>query len=84
MLKFFLIAAVAILFFSPVILHPIRSLRALLFSAVTGNAALLAVAYLGVFTQIPMAVNLFTVATATLLGIPGVISMLLFKLIFAV
>lgn len=58
-------------------------LRTLLFSAVTGNAALFCVGYLGAFTGVVLSVNLFTMAAATVLGIPGVLAMLLMKLLFA-
>lgn len=57
--------------------------RALLFSAATGNAALFSVAYLGAFTGVILSPNLFTVAVSTTLGIPGVLTMLLVKLLLA-
>lgn len=59
-------------------------LRSLCFSALTGNAALIAVCWSGAFTGIALSPNLFTVGTATVLGLPGVISLLLAKLIFGV
>lgn len=59
-------------------------LRSLCFSALTGNAALLAVCWSGAFTGTALSPNLFTVGAATLLGLPGVISLLVVKLIFGV
>ena len=54
-----------------------KFLRALLFSAVTGNLALFGVAYLGAFTGVTIAPGPISV-----LGIPGVILMLALRLIF--
>ena len=59
-----------------------RFLRALLFSAVTGNLALLAVGWLGAFTGVALAPNLFTVGAATLFGVPGVLALVLLRLFF--
>ena len=59
-------------------------LRTLCFSAITGNAALFGIGWLGAFTGVLLSVNLFTVAVATILGIPGVLAMLILKLLFAV
>ena len=59
-----------------------KFLRALLFSAVTGNLALFGVAYLGAFTGVTLAPGPVSVAIATILGIPGVILMLALRLIF--
>ena len=59
-----------------------KSLRALLFSAVTGNLALFVVAYLGAFTGVTIAPGPISVSIATVLGIPGVILMLALRLIF--
>lgn len=59
-------------------------LRSLLFSAVTGNAALFAVGYLGAFTGVVLSLNLFTIGVATIFGIPGVLTMLILKLIVGV
>ena len=41
-----------------------------------------AVCWSGAFTGVLFSPNLFTVGVASLLGIPGVIAMLIFKLIF--
>ena len=78
-------AAGAVCLVMPVALWRSRHfLRSLCFSALTGNAALLAVCWSGSFTGIALSPNLFTVGTATLLGLPGVISLLFVKLIFGV
>lgn len=60
-----------------------NALRALVFSAVSGNAALLSVGWLGGFTGVCLAPNVFTVCVATALGLPGVLWMLAMRLIFA-
>lgn len=57
-------------------------LRSLLFSIISGNAALFVVGYLGAFTGVVLSVNAFTVGVASLLGIPGVLTMLVLKLLF--
>ena len=72
-------AAGAVCLVMPVALWRSRHfLRSLCFSA------LLAVCWSGSFTGIVLSPNLFTVGTATLLGLPGVISLLFVKLIFGV
>ena len=55
-----------------------KFLRALLFSAVTGNLALFG----GAFTGVTIAPGPISVSIATVLGIPGVILMLALRLIF--
>ena len=59
-----------------------RFWKSLAFTALTGNGALLGVGYLAAFTGTMLAVNWFTIAVATISGIPGVIGMLLLKLLF--
>ena len=75
-------AALAVLCALAALARSGRFLRSLAFSAVTGNIALLAVCWSGAFTGVLFSPNLFTVGVASLLGIPGVIAMLIFKLIF--
>lgn len=58
-------------------------IRALCFTAATGSGALFLVAYLAAFTGVTLAFNWFTLAVAGLSGIPGVIGMLLVKLLLA-
>ncbi len=58
-----------------------RFFQALLFSAVTGNLALLGVGYLGAFTGVALLPNLFTVGTATLFGVPGVLTLLILRVL---
>lgn len=80
----FILAAVIGLAIFIVLLRSGHFFRSLIFSAVTGNLALLSVGYLGAFTGVTLAANLFTVIVATLLGIPGVLAMLILKLIFRI
>lgn len=75
------LGAVALLIFI-VLLRTGHFVRTLFFSALTGNAALLAIGWGGAFTGITLLPNIFTVGVATILGIPGVLSMLLLRLIF--
>ena len=58
-----------------------RWFQALCFSAVTGNLALLGVGYLGSFTGVALAPNLFTVGAATLFGVPGVLNLLVLRVL---
>lgn len=80
----YIAAALAALFILIALIRSGHFLRCLVFSAVTGNAALLVISYLGAFTGVALGINLFTVGTATLLGIPGVLAMLLIRLLFSV
>ncbi len=59
--------------------HP---LRGLLSSGVQGLCALGLVNLLGGFTQVSLGVSWLSVGAGWLLGIPGVVSLLLLKLIF--
>ena len=61
-----------------------RPLRGVLASGVQGLCALGAVNLFGAFAQATLGVSWLTVGTAFGLGIPGVISLLLLKLIFPV
>ncbi|MEM1485396.1 pro-sigmaK processing inhibitor BofA family protein [Oscillospiraceae bacterium PP1C4] len=79
----FIITAVLGIIILIVLLRSGHFLRCLLFSAITGNAALFSVGYLGAFTGVVLSINLFTVAVASILGIPGVLTMLILKLLFA-
>ncbi|MCI8650200.1 MAG: hypothetical protein HFG20_08800 [Anaerotruncus sp.] len=58
--------------------------RTLIYTVVTGNLALLGTAWLGAFSGVLLAVNLFTVAVASILGVPGVLTMVILKLLFGV
>lgn len=58
-----------------------RPIRRLLTSGVQGLCALGAVDLLGTFTGISLGLGWFSLAVSGLLGIPGVIGMLLMKLI---
>ena len=60
-----------------------RFLRTFLFSAFTGNLALFAVSWFGSFSGVTLLPNLFTIGASTVLGIPGVIGMLVLKLLFS-
>lgn len=55
--------------------------RTLTFSALTGNAALATVVYMGAFTGPMLALNPFTVTFSALLGIPGVVTLLICRLL---
>lgn len=57
--------------------------KTLVFSALTGNAALVSVVYLGAFTGPMLALNPFTVAFSALLGIPGVVTLLVCRVLLA-
>ena len=59
-----------------------KPIRGLLGSALQGLCALAAVNVTGIFTCVSLGLNLFSVLTAALLGVPGVIALLLLKVIF--
>ena len=80
--SFYLLASVVAIVIFISLLRTGHFIKSLLFSAVTGNLALFYICYLGAFTGVLLSINLFTVGVATLLGIPGVLSMLIIKLIF--
>ncbi len=80
----YIAAALAALFIVIALIRSGHFLRCLLFSVVTGNVTLLVISYLGAFTGVTLGINLFTVGTASLLGIPGVLAMLLIRLLFSV
>lgn len=80
----YIAAGLAILFILIALFRSGRFLRCLLFSVVTGNAALLIISYLGAFTGVTLSLNLFTVGTASILGIPGVLGMLVIRLLLSI
>ena len=61
-----------------------RPIRAVLGGAWQGACALAAVNVTGMFTGVSLGVNTFTLLTCTLTGVPGVITVLLMKVIFAI
>lgn len=79
----YLAAGLVALFILIALVRSGRFLRCFLFSIITGNAALFVISYLGAFTGITLTFNLFTVGTASLLGIPGVLAMLLIRLLLS-
>ena len=58
-----------------------KLLRCVLFSAASGMVALGAVWLISRFTDIAIEYTPFTVLTASLLGIPGVVAMMIFRVI---
>ena len=70
------IAVIAALFKSK---RPVRSLAG---SGVQGLCALAAVNIAGVFTGISLGLNTVSLVSCAVLGIPGVISLLILKMIF--
>lgn len=56
--------------------------KAAVFTVCSGLAALAAVCWLGAYTGIFLTMNPFTIAVSALLGIPGVMTMLLMRLLF--
>ena len=61
-----------------------RPIRALLSSALQGACALAAVNVTGMFTGISLGLNALSGIACAAAGVPGVITLLLLKLIFAV
>ncbi len=59
-----------------------RGFSSLLLSALQGIAALFAVNLAGMATGVCLAVNLYSISAAAVLGMPGVIGMLLTNIIF--
>ena len=57
-------------------------LRGLLGCTLQGACALAAVNVAGMFTGVSLGINLFSGVTCAVLGVPGVITLLLLKLIF--
>lgn len=59
-------------------------IRSLLYSALTGNLALIGAGWLGAFSgNLLLSVNPFTIGVSSLLGVPGVLAMAVLKLIFS-
>ena len=59
-----------------------RPIRAFVGSGAQGICALAAVYLLGTFTGVSLGLNLFSGACCAVLGIPGVISLLIMKILF--
>lgn len=60
-----------------------RFLRTLIFTALTGIGALAAVCWLGAYTGVLLTFNPFTAGVAGLMGVPGVLALLLLRIVFA-
>ena len=75
------IAAVAIFLAS---LKSKRPMKTLLSSALAGLVTLVAVAVSGHFTGVSLAINFWTLACAAASGIPGVVLMLVIKLVWRI
>ena len=80
----FLTAAAAVIVVLAILWRSGRFLRCLLFSAVTGNLALTAVCYAGAFTGVMLTMNPFTVGTATIFGVPGVLMLMLLRIVLVI
>ncbi len=61
-----------------------RPIRSLLGSALQGASALAAVNVTGMFTGVSLGLNLLSGVACAAAGVPGVITLLLLKLIFAI
>ena len=57
--------------------------RTFFFTAFTGIGALSVVCWLGAYTGVLLTFNPFTAGVSCLLGIPGVLALLLFRILFA-
>lgn len=60
-----------------------KPIRNLLSSTLQGGCALAAVNVTGMFTGVSIGLNVFSAAACGILGVPGVITMLLLNVIFA-
>lgn len=69
-------AGIAILIIMVWVLKTPRGVRCLLITALEGAAAFFAVNLIGVITGVTIAVNFYTLPTAFICGLPGVISLL--------
>ena len=58
--------------------------RTFFFTAFTGIGALSVVCWLGAYTGVLLTFNPFTASVSCLLGIPGVLALLLFRILFAI
>lgn len=61
-----------------------KPIRSIIGNALQGTCALAAVNVAGAFTGVSLGINVFTGAACLGLGLPGVITVLLLKLIFGV
>lgn len=57
--------------------------RTLVFTVLTGLGALAAVCWLGAYTGVLLTFNPFTAGISCLLGVPGVLGMLILRVLFA-
>lgn len=73
------IAALAVFFAALKSKRPLRTLAA---SALTGLAALAVVAITGYFTKVSVPINLWSVLCAAGAGLPGVVLMLVMKIVW--
>lgn len=60
-----------------------KPIRGLLGSTLQGACALAAVNVTGMFTGVSIGLNLFSALSCAILGVPGVITLLLLKVIFS-
>ena len=77
------IAAAVCLWMLVTLIKSKRPVRGLLGSALQGACALAAVNVTGMFTGVSLGINVFTGAVSAVLGVPGVITLLLLKVIFS-
>ena len=73
------ISAIVILFAA---MRTKRPMKTLISSAIGGIIALIAVAITGIFTGVVLNINLWTLLCAAFAGIPGVVLMLVMKMLW--
>lgn len=77
-----ILAAVVLLLAAAIIIKPMRKMLKVALNCAAGVIALLIVSLLGGYIGVLLAVNGYTLATAAVLGLPGIALLLLLKLIF--
>ena len=65
-----------------VLLFPMKVILKLVYNSILGGMALLAINFVGGFFQFHIALNLLSALIAGILGIPGIILLVVLKLIF--
>jgi len=78
---YFLVAVIAILIVVKLLAWPLKILIRLLMNAVLGVILLLLVNYFGAYFNISIGINAVTALVAGFFGVPGVIFLIIFKMI---
>ena len=82
MILAYIVGIIVLYILGRLLLVPVRALTKLIFNAVIGGIALVIINFIGGFFKFHIALNVVTAMIAGILGVPGVVLLVVLKILF--